>query len=239
MNDQIGEPGEPVGASPAPKRGFSGLQVLGIVGLVVLLTAGATFWLIRTYVYPADFRPVELSEREQTELDDKLIAIGLDPVELLPNAERSEPLFDSDGRLRPERYVEDADARDIRLSERELNALVASSPEFARRFAIDLSDNLASARVLVPLDPDFPVLGGKTLRINAGVELDYRNDRPVVVLRGVSVMGVPIPDAWLGGLRNVDLVQQFGGSGGFWQAFSAGIELLEIEDGQLHLKLAE
>ena len=231
-------PGEHAGAV-RKRRGFTGMQVLAIVGAVVLVTAGATWWLIRTYVYPTDFDPVELSVAEQDQLDGKLRSIGVDPVDLLPEAERTAPEFDAEGRLLPEQYSEDADARDIRLSERELNALVGGSPEFARRFAIDLSSNLASAKLLVPLDQDFPILGGRTLRINAGVELDYRNDRPVVILRGISVMGVPIPDAWLGNLRNVDLVRQFGGDSGFWQAFAAGIELLEIEDGQLHLKLRE
>ena len=48
--------------------------------------------------------------------------------------------------------------------------MVASNPEFARRFAIDLSGKLASAKLLVPVDPDMPVLGGKTLRFSAGVE---------------------------------------------------------------------
>lgn len=78
----------------------------------------------------------------------------------------------------------------------------------AERFAIDLSDNLASAKLLLPVPPDFPLLGGNTIAINAGLELAYENGHPIVVLQGVSVWGVPIPNAWLGGLKNVDLVQE-------------------------------
>jgi hypothetical protein len=225
-------------AVAATRRGFSGMQVLGLIALAIVLSVGATYWFIRTYVYARDFTPVELSRTERQELGSKLQALGVDPVAVLPRP-KGEDEFDAQGRLVPEKYAEDPGKRDIHLSERELNALVASNPEFARRFAIDLSSNLASAKLLIPVDPEFPVLGGKTLRFTAGLELDYRNARPVVILRGISVMGVPIPSAWLGGLKNVDLVGEFGGDPGFWKSFSDGVELIEIRDGELRVKLKE
>ena len=43
-------------------------------------------------------------------------------------------------------------------------------------------------------------------------------------------MGVPIPNAWLGGLKNVDLVTEFGAEPGFWQPFSEGVEHIRVED---------
>jgi hypothetical protein len=82
-------------------------------------------------------------------------------------------------------------------------------------------------------------MGGRILRVNAGLELAYREEHPVVRLRGVSLMGVPLPNAWLGNLKNVDLVEQYGTGPGFWSAFSAGIDLIEIQEGQLHIKLRE
>jgi plasmid maintenance system antidote protein VapI len=222
----------------APTKGFSGKQVLLFVLGAVLLTAALSFWLIRTYIHPGDFKPVSLSAREQGQLDDKLRQLGVNPRELLPNAKR-EDQFDDEGRLVPEKYSEDPGKRDIRMSERELNALVANNPELAKRFAIDLSDNLASAKLLIPVDPDMPVLGGRILRVNAGIEVAYREERPVVKLRGISVMGVPVPNAWLGNLKNVDLVQEFGTGPGFWNSFAAGVDLIEVVDGQLHIKLRE
>ena len=221
-----------------PKTGFSGSQVALVVLITILVTAGASFWLYRTYITPAQFKPVTLSSREQTRLDVKLRQLGVNPRELLPDAERKDQV-DADGRLVPEQYEENPEKRDIHLSERELNALVASNPSLASRFAIDLSGDLASAKLLIPVDPDMPVMGGRTLRVNAGVELAYRDERPVVKLRGVSIMGVPVPNAWLGNLKNVDLVEQFGTGPGFWSSFAAGVALIEIEDGQLHIKLKE
>jgi hypothetical protein len=218
--------------------GFSGPQVALFILVAILITAGVCFWIFRTYISPSDFKPVALSASEQTSLDSKLRMLGLNPRDLLPDAERGDSV-DAEGRLVPEKYQEDPAQRDIRMSEKELNAIIASNPDLARRFAVDLSDNLASAKILIPVDQDFPVMGGRTLRVNAGLELAYRDDRPVVKLRGVSIMGVPVPNAWLGNLKNVDLVEQFSGDPGFWSAFAAGVALIEIEDGRLHVKLKE
>ena len=231
--------------NPPTRSGFSGKQVMLFIFLAILVTAGITYWFIRSYVYASDFRPVELSEKEQVTLDDKLRAVGVDPQDFLPGTNRSGQSIgsavqrDADGNLIPEKYSEAGASRNVSFSERELNAMLAKNSDLAKRFAVDLSENLASAKLLVPLEPDFPVLGGKTLRVNAGLELDYRNERPVVILRGVSVMGVPIPNAWLGNLKNVDLVNQFGTDAGFWKSFADGIELIEIDDGEVHIEFKE
>ena len=218
---------------PAERR-FGWLHVFGFVSLAVVLTVLATAWILRTYVFPREFRPVALTDKEEKVLDDKL--------ERLEGFGRTRARASGDepaGRLEPEPYSErDAD-RQIELSERELNALVARSPDLARRLAIDLGDGLVSAKLLVPLDEDFPVLGGRTLRLHAGVALDYTDGRPAVVLKGLSIMGVPMPNAWLGGLKNIDLVREFGGKPGAWKAFAAGVEGLEVSEGRLHIRLKE
>jgi len=96
--------------------------------------------------------------------------------------------------------------------------------------AIALSTDMVSVKLVVPVDDDFPVLGGKTLRLNCGITLRHEAGEPVVALRGVSIGGVPIPDAWLGNIKNVDLVREFGGQGGFWDLFSKGVEDIKVED---------
>ena len=75
--------------------------------------------------------------------------------------------------------------------------------------------------------------------MTAGLELAYRDKNPVVSLRGISLWGVPIPNAWLGNIKNVDLVQEFGDQKGFWSAFADGIDEVEVSDGQLRVKLKE
>ena len=142
-------------------------------------------------------------------------------------------------RLEPERYTEDPAKREIRITEKELNALIAKDEETARRVAIDLSDDMISLKLVIPVDNDFPILGGKTLRLSFGVTLRHEAGKPVVVLRGVSIGGIPIPNAWLGNIKNIDLVKEFGSQRGFWSAFSEGVEGIKVSDGALFIKLKE
>jgi hypothetical protein len=52
-------------------------------------------------------------------------------------------------------------------------------------------------------------------------------------------MGVPLPNAWLGGLKNIDMVNEFGTSEGFWKAFADGVDNIHVENGGLRIVLKE
>ncbi len=226
-------------AERPPRQGLRAGTVAWIVLAAVLITAGVTYWVVRGYLYAKDFKPVELSATEQRRLDDKLRVLGYRPESGRGAVEPSSDEFDAEGRLKPEKYSEAGAKHEVEFTERELNGLLASNPEMARRLAIDLSRDTISARLLVPVDPDFPIFGGKTLRVSAGVEAAFRNGRPRIVLKGVSVAGVPIPNAWLGGLKNIDLIQEFGDEQGFWRSFAAGVKDIRVEDGRLKIELKE
>ena len=216
---------------PQDKRHGLSRTIL-IVVCVAALTSGLTVWLITGILFPKEFKPVELSAHEQDVLQSKLDALSL-------TGAHSTNRYDSEETLKPERYKEKDSQRIIHLTERELNGLLAKNTDLARKLVIDLSDDLASAKLLVPLDPDFPFLGGKTLRVTAGLELRYASQKPVVIVRGVSIWGVPIPGAWLGGIKNIDLVREFDAGKGFWHTFAAGVEDIRITEGQLTIKLKE
>jgi hypothetical protein len=223
----------PAGPVEPPRPMGIGRTIL-IVVLVALIASAVTVWVTTRYLFPREFTPVQLSQKEEVALSQKLQR--LDPAAPRDSAAQGQA---PGGTLEPERYSEAGAKREVSLSERELNALVAKNTDLAQRLAIDLSDNLASAKLLVPLDPEFPILGGKTLKVTAGLELKYVGQKPVVALTGVSVWGVPIPNAWLGGLKNVDLVGEFGAEPGFWQSFAGGVEHIQVTDGQLTIKLKE
>ncbi len=209
----------------SPKKRLSGIKLFFLVVGVAVVTSILTVWLGTLYFFPKKFKPVELSRSESQALADKI--------------DRLDPSSQHQKGLTPEKYTENAESRHITFSERELNALLAKNTDLAEKLAIDLSDNLASARLIIPLDPDLPILGGKTLKLNAGLELRYEDAKPVVMLRGISLWGAPLPNSWIGGIKNVDLVKEFGGESGFWKSFSEGIEYVRVEDGKLSLQLKE
>ena len=221
-------------------KGFSGKQVLLIILVTLFVAIICTYVVLQHYVFLKEFAPVTLSASETQQLNQKLQVLGIQPY-TRPNSPpaNTELQEKEEENLEPEPYSEDPEKRKINLSEKELNALLANNTDLAKRLAIDLSENLASAKMLIPMDKDFPILGGKTLRVNAGLGISFANDKPVVILKGVSIMGVPIPNAWLGNLKNVDLVQEFGLGSGFWKAFAAGVEYVNVQDGMLQIKLKE
>lgn len=229
---------------PHPQRRPSRFKILLLVVAVAVVTSVITVCLTVAYLFPNEFKPVTLSDREEQVLDAKLSRLvpAQRPAETKSGRHgdhrqmgRGEPA----PLVTPERYSEAGASRQITLSERELNGLLARNTDLAHKLAIDLSKDLASAKLLLPLDPDVPFFGGKTLKVTAGLELRYDDRNPIVVLKGISIWGVPLPNAWLGGLKNVDLVDEFGSETGFWKAFASGVEHIRVEEGSLTLKLKE
>jgi hypothetical protein len=233
MNDKNENTAEPT----AKKFRFSGLQVMGIVVLVMIVTALLTAWWVKYYIYASKFKPTVLTAQEQKVLDSKLAK--LEESANKDVAVTKKKRGDKGTPLEPEKYSEEGAKREISLTEKELNGLIANNPEVAQRVAIDLSDNLVSVKLVIPVDEEIPVLGGKTLRLNVGIILGYEKERPVVALKGVSLGGIPIPNAWLGNLKNKNLIKEFGDAGGFWKFFSDGVADLKVKEGHILIKLKE
>ena len=247
MNEPTPNPHE---TPPPPKRGIGclGVTLIVIATMVVTLIAGGL--AVRYLLFADQFEPVTLDTEEQATLDRKLAAIGIETGDPAPPASAGDRFaprpeeFDAGGRLKPERYGEADAPREVHFNERELNAIIARDPELARRLAIDLSQDLVSVKLLVPLPPDFPVMGGQTVRVTAGAQVRQTvgptgEPQLSVIVTGVSLWGMPLPNAWIGGLRGVDLVEQFGDDPGFWQALAEGIEEARVDEGELVVRLAE
>jgi hypothetical protein len=217
---------------PNPKRNYSGRQVLGIVFVSTCIAIIATAFMLKFYFFPAPFTPIELSHRETQQLATKLESLN-------HQVEPKKREYAQDGTLIPIKYSETGASRDISFTERELNAIVAKNTSLAEKLAIDLAENMISVKLLIPLDPDFPMVGGQILKVKAGAELAYREGRPVIKLKGISLMGVPVPNAWLGGIKNIDLIKEFGAEEGFWKTFSDGIDSVSVVEGLLQLRFKE
>ncbi len=212
----------------SPRRfGLSLGTGLAILFVILFLLVGG--WAIHSWLFPSQFRPVVLSTEEQSRLDAKMRILD----------ETSPPLPEKDGVLHPEPYLERPEDRVIFFTQRELNALIARNPELAHRVALHLSEGMLSATVLITMPQDMPLVSGRTVRVSTGLRLRHEHGRPVVVVEGLSIMGVPLPSAWLGGVKGKDLIALYGDQGGFWQAFREGVRDLRIEQGQLRVELAE
>lgn len=214
--------------TPVSPRRFGCLHVMLFVLIAVVLTAAVSFFVFKAVYFPSAFRPVNLNAREEQVLQVKLERLDF-----------SAPSNAATVALDPEPYSEEGAERTIRFTEKELNALLAKNTDLADKLALDLSDNLLSVKLLLPLDEDFPVFGGRTLRVKAGVTFSYGDGCPVAMLRGVSVMGIPLPNAWLGGMKDIDVVKASGSEPGFWRAFADGVEDVRVEEGRLTIKLKE
>ena len=225
---------------PKKQSGLTGAKVAVIVLLVMLVTMAGTVFIVKSWLFPSPFEPVMLSKAEEQQLERKLERFERLSDRRMQRGDR-ERLRErpTAGDLVPEPYSEKGASREIRLTEREINGMIAQNTDLATRLVVDLADDLVSAKLLIPLDPDFPFMGGRILKVRAGAELAYRNGRPVVILRGVSVMGVPLPNAWLGGLKNIDLIREFGADPGFWKSFADGVETIEIREGSMRIVLKE
>ncbi len=219
---------EQTSTNPEARPASNGWRTFGIIVITVMVTVGIGYWAVSTYLFPTSFEPVVLGQAKQKELNQKLERLGV--------AARKESEQQT---LEPEPYTESGADREIYFTERELNALLNRNTDLADRLAIDLSEALASAKLLLNVPPDFPVLGGRTVKVTAGLELRMIRDRLSVKFKGLSLWGVPLPNAWLGNMKNVDLVRKFGQQGGFWQAVNQGVEEIEVKEGKLRIRLAK
>jgi len=74
-----------------------------------------------------------------------------------------------------------------------MNTLLTKIADLARKLAIDLSESLVSAKLLIPLEESFLMLDGKTQYFNAGIDMICHNESPVIILWGNRILGVPMP----------------------------------------------
>lgn len=213
--------------SSATNKSLSWLQAVILMIAVILVTVIITSWVIVSDIFISEFVPVSLNSEEERVLEKKLNILGLS---------NDQKQTESSLTIEPEPYTETDINREISLSEKELNAMLANNTDLASKLAIDLSHDLMSMKLLLPLDEQLPIFGGKTLKVTAGIEMSYRDSKPIIIVKGVSIWGVPIPGAYLGDIKNMDLIQEFGDTG-FWKQFAEGLNDLQIEEGAIHIKV--
>ncbi len=137
-----------------------------ILGLALVVLAGLSAWWIHRYIYAPRFTPTQLDQREREILNKKLQKFEKAVQGTTPRSDAAKK--DDSLRSEPEAYTEAGADRTIHFTEKEINALIANQPEIAQRLAIDLSDDLISIKVLMPMNKDILFLGGKTTAASRG-----------------------------------------------------------------------
>ena len=212
--------------TPAPKppakksRGvlFWGCLIVALLGIVITATAAITAWWIKSQIDPAAITPVELTQVEEKALEEK--------VDILREQ--------VDGSATDGKPVR----RPVSITARELNALIAKNTGLADKVKIELSDDNLLARANIPIPDDFPGIGGKTARLRVALETRLIEQTLSVRVSEVSIGGFPLPNAWLGGLKDIDLVEHYANSGPL-KALVAGIEEFDISEDAITLTPAE
>jgi hypothetical protein len=162
-------------SEPLVKKSRFGLRhIIGLVALVILVTALVTVWWVNRYIYASEFtpRPYYLAQRNECSMQNwrHWDAAAHDDL-VVPTKKRKK-----EGRpVVPEAYSEKGDKRELNLTEKEVNALIANNnPKVAQRVAIDLSGNLVSVKLVVPMGDEIPLLGEKTLRLAVSRKMEGR-----------------------------------------------------------------
>jgi hypothetical protein len=197
--------------------------VLGLCGI----TAAATAWWVKRNVYAANFKPVMLTQQEQTVFDQKVEQIKTAlPVETASHT--------------PAAPVDpDVAKRTLSVTEKEINAYIAQQG-LGEQLKVRLTDGIAVAEVIAPVDPGVAFIGGKTFRIQIALAAGMKpDDKFALSIADVSIGGVPIPNAWLGDIKGVNMLADSSNTDPVVSRFMAGIKEFEIKSGVVRVLLSK
>jgi len=123
------------------------------------------------------------------------------------------------------------------LTEREINGLLNANTDLGKSVRLEFAQDAISAYVAVRIPDDFPIGGGRMFRGRARFRLSLGNGgQPYAVLEDVTVFGLSLPKAWLGGIKGENLL---GDAVGQHNRLLKGIKSLRIEPGALVLEVED
>ncbi len=234
MNDPL-LPAAAAQSSPAPLQPRSTWKRKLLMTVCVLFAifglATATFAVWYQYNFHASpFKPIALSITEKQTLDAKMAVLGGKVQDVKVQNARVQEL--------PAPSPTDP-AKTIVLNEREINAWLQEQG-LGETVKFRIQDGKISASVLAPVDQDVPYLGGHTVRLQVAFNTKLDEHRRFALsLADVSVGGISLPNAWLGGVKGLNLLAQSdsGADDPVLNGFAAGIKDFQVRDGELRMIL--
>lgn len=124
------------------------------------------------------------------------------------------------------------------LTERELNALFHDNTGLGDKVRFELAQQAIHARIRTELDPDLPVIGGRTLKARARFMLNDQENNPAIILDDLTVWGISLPNAWLGELKGKNLIANLGIDTSR-NPVARGINGIHVDHGKITIHLAK
>ena len=219
------------GPVPPKRRRWLLWGCLTLLGLVVIIiaTVAITVWYIQRPI-----KPVALSATEKAVVEKKLDRLDEASRSAIPAPKTKDP------QTQPEEdrlYVRGS--KELRLTERELNGLLNANTDLGNTLRFELARDAINAYVARPIPQDVPVLGGKMFRARGRFRLSLtKGAEPYAILEDVTVFGVSLPKAWLGGIKGENLLADAMGKN-HGNPVLQSVKSLRVEPGALILELAD
>jgi hypothetical protein len=202
-------------------------MLLGLL-LLIVATVAFTIWYIQRPI-----RPVVLLPAEKAVVEAKLERVRGPAGDVpRPTAGERPPLVELDRNYAPGGKV-------LRLTERELNGLLNANTDLGKTLRLEFGRDAINAYVATPIPDDVPLVGGKMFRARGRFRLALtKGAPPYAVLEDVTVFGLSLPKAWLGGIKGENLLADALGrhDGG---PVLRGVKSLRIEPGALVLEVED
>ena len=243
-------PPPPPSVPPAPAKKIHwvlyGCGSLLALLLLVVATVFITIWWIQRPI-----KPVVLSAPEKAAVEEKLRHFGggnapAFPPNITPAPNRDAvdvelphvvvPLANPD--QKPSHpYV--PGSKLFTLTEREINGLLNANTDLGKSVRLEFAQDAVNAYVAVPIPEDFPIGGGKMFRARGRFRISLGNGgAPYAILEDITIFGLSLPKAWLGGLKGENLLGDAMGQGKKGPVLQ-GIKSLRIESGALVLEVED
>ena len=127
----------------------------------------------------------------------------------------------------------------LKLSEREVNGLLNANTDLGKSVRFEFDQDAINAYLAVRIPQDFPIGGGRMFRARGQFRVSLGNGgKPYAILEDVTVFGISLPKAWLGGIKGENLLGE-AMTGNNQAPVLKGIKSLRVEPGALVLELED
>jgi len=239
--------------SPLPPRARKGRWLLfgcgGLLAFLLLIvaTVAITIWWIQRPI-----KPVVLSPGEKAAVDQKMQRLQARNAQATPVAPGSgtgsttnqgrQPATSWSGHEiqseLPQRFYVPG-GKVLKLSEREINGLLNENTDLGRSVRLEFDQDAINAYLAVRIPQDFPIGGGRMFRARGRFRVSLGNGgKPYAILEDVTVFGISLPKAWLGGIKGENLLGE-AMTGNNQAPLLKGIKSLLVEPGALVLEVED